>query len=112
MTKIFNVSFGPLCCFSRLVGGTDSSVPVSILCSQKTSKLTKAHGVVGALSDGEDVGRDLIPPLAAVNSHSPVGVDREPLVRVHGNTEEAGVGLKIKSFSQAMNGEALQLPVP
>jgi hypothetical protein len=42
------------------------------------------------------VGWDLIPPLAAVNSNRPVRVDREPLVRVHSDTEEAGVGLKNK----------------
>jgi len=49
--------------------------------------------VVGALSNGEDVRRDLIPPLAAVQLHGPRGVDGEPLVRVHGNTEQTGVGL-------------------
>jgi hypothetical protein len=55
--------------------------------------LTEAHGVVGALSNGEDVWRDLVPPLAAVQLHRPRGVDREPLVRVHGDTEEARVCL-------------------
>ncbi len=49
--------------------------------------------MVGALSNGEDVGRDLVPPLAAVQLHRPRRVDREPLVRVHGDTEEAGVCL-------------------
>jgi hypothetical protein len=49
--------------------------------------------VVGALSNGKDVGRDLIPPLAAVQLHRPRRVDGEPLVRVHGDTEEAGVRL-------------------
>ncbi len=49
--------------------------------------------MVGALSNGEDVGRDLVPSLAAVQLHRPRRVDGEPLVRVHGDTEEAGVRL-------------------
>ncbi len=49
--------------------------------------------MVCALSNGEDVGRDLVPPFAAVQLHRPRRVDGEPLVRVHGDTEEAGVRL-------------------
>ena len=58
-----------------------------------THLLTEAHGVVGALSDGKDVGRHLIPPLGAVDTDSPHGVDGEPLVGVHSDTEETGVGV-------------------
>ena len=32
----------------------------------------KAHGVVRALGDGKDVGRDLIPPLASVHPNCPL----------------------------------------
>ena len=56
-------------------------------------KLTETHGVVGTLGDGEDVRRHLVPPLAAVEADSSHGVDREPLVRVDSDTEEAGVGV-------------------
>ena len=37
--------------------------------------------------------RDLVPPLASVETDSPHGVYGEPLVGVDGNTEEAGVGV-------------------
>ena len=70
----------------------------------------KAHGVVRTLGDGKDVGRDLIPPLPSVHANRSLqnvdnwsimpteftahhGVDGEPLVRVDGDTEEAGVGV-------------------
>ena len=56
--------------------------------------LTEAHGVVGSLCDGKDVGWDLVPPLEPVDAHRPRRVDGEPLVRVHRDTEEAGVGLQ------------------
>ena len=49
--------------------------------------------MVGALSDGEDVGWNLIPPLTTVDADSPHGVDGEPLVGVDGDTEETGVGV-------------------
>ena len=49
--------------------------------------------MVRPLSNGEDVGWNFIPPLATVDTDSPHGVDGEPLVRVHGDTEEAGVGV-------------------
>ena len=50
--------------------------------------------MVGALSDGKDVGGHLIPPLASVQANSTHGVDGEPLVGVHSNTEKARVGLE------------------
>ena len=49
--------------------------------------------LVGALSDGKDVRPALVPPLAHVQLHGAEGVDGEPLVRVDGDTEEAGVGV-------------------
>ena len=49
--------------------------------------------LVGALSDGEDVRPALRPPLANVQLHGAEGVDRVPLVRVDGDTEEARVGV-------------------
>ena len=49
--------------------------------------------LVGALSDGEDVRPALRPPLANVQLHGAEGVDGEPLVRVDGDAEEAGVGV-------------------
>ena len=49
--------------------------------------------LVGALSDGEDVRPALRPPLAHVQLHGAEGVDGEPLVRVDGDAEEAGVGV-------------------
>merc|ERR1719270_1859972 len=51
------------------------------------------HALVGALSDGKDVRPALGPPLALVQLHGAEGVDGEPLVRVDGDTEEAGVGV-------------------
>ena len=51
------------------------------------------HALVGALSDGKDMGPALVPPLAHVQLHGAEGVDGEPLVGVDGDTEEAGVGV-------------------
>ena len=56
--------------------------------------------MVGTLGNGEDVGRDLVPPLAAVQPDRAHRVDGEPLVRVDGDTEEAGVGLNNQSISE------------
>ena len=56
--------------------------------------LTQAHGMIGSLSNGKDMRWHLIPPLASVQSNSSHGVDGEPLVGVHSNTEEPRVGLK------------------
>ena len=39
------------------------------------------HALEGALGDGEDVGRYLVPPLADVDLHGPLGVDGKPLGR-------------------------------
>ena len=49
--------------------------------------------MVGTLSNGKDVGRNFIPPLATVDSDSSHGVDGESLVGVDGDTEETGVGV-------------------
>ena len=57
--------------------------------------LTEAHGVVGALCDGEDVWRDLVPALEAVDADGALRVDGEALVRVDGDTEQARVGLEM-----------------
>merc|ERR1712079_298604 len=51
------------------------------------------HALVGALSNGENVGRALVTPLTGVDLHGAEGVDGEPLVGVDGNTEETGVGV-------------------
>ena len=49
--------------------------------------------MVGSLSDGEDMGRHLVPPLPSVEPDRSHRVDREPFVRVHGDTEQTGVRL-------------------
>merc|ERR1719341_1817037 len=54
---------------------------------------SNVHALVGSLSDGEDMGTALVPPLADVQLHGAEGVDGEPLVGVNGNTEEARVGI-------------------
>ena len=51
------------------------------------------HALVGGLSHTEDVGPALGTPLADVDLHGAEGVDGEPLVRVDGDAEEAGVGV-------------------
>ena len=55
--------------------------------------LTREHALIGPVGDGEDVWRDLVPPLVDVHADGCLGVDGETLVRVHGNAEQAGVGL-------------------
>merc|ERR1719431_877492 len=67
---------------TRLSGDKDGLVAAS-----------NVHALVGSLSDGEDMGRALVPPLANVQLHGAEGVDGEPLVGVNGNTEEARVGV-------------------
>ena len=56
--------------------------------------LTKAHGVIRALSNSKDMWGHLITPLGSVQANSSHGVDRKPLVGVHGDTEKTRVGLK------------------
>ena len=51
------------------------------------------HALVGSLGNTEDVGPALGTPLAHVDLHGAEGVDREPLVGVDGDAEEAGVGV-------------------
>merc|ERR1719450_1972409 len=45
------------------------------------------HALVGSLGDGEEMGRDLIPPLSDVKLDYPVGVDGVALVGVDDNAE-------------------------
>ena len=47
--------------------------------------------MVRTFSNGKNMRRDLIPPLATVDSNSSHGVDRKPLVGVDRDTEEARV---------------------
>merc|ERR1712214_108770 len=49
--------------------------------------------MVGSFSNGKDMRWHLIPPLASVQSNSSHGVDGEPLVGIHSNTEETRVGI-------------------
>ena len=49
--------------------------------------------MIGALSNGKDVRRHLIPPLSAVNSNCSHGVNWEPLVGVDSDTEKARIGV-------------------
>ena len=67
-------------------------------------KLTETHGVVGSLSNGKDMRRNLIPPLGTVHSNRSHGVDRKPLVRVDCNAEKSGVGV-----NQSLNIALLQV---
>lgn len=56
--------------------------------------LTRQHGHVGSVGDGKHVGRHLCAPLAPVHGHGPGSVDREPLVRIDGHAEQAGIRLE------------------
>ena len=51
---------------------------------------------VGNVCDGKDVRRDLVPLLALVDLDNLLGVDGQPLVRIHHHAEQARVGLKHK----------------
>lgn len=53
------------------------------------------HVHVRAVRDGEDMGRHLVTALATVHLSAPVGVHGVALVRVDGNAEKAGVGLRL-----------------
>merc|ERR1719346_395707 len=55
--------------------------------------LVLQHVPVGALSDGPEMGRDLITPLAKIDLAHSVSVKRVTLVRVDHNHEQAGVGV-------------------
>ena len=52
------------------------------------------HVAVGIVSHREDMWWSFIPSLALVRFYNLWGVDREPLVRVDGHTEESRVGLQ------------------
>ena len=62
--------------------------------------------MVGSLGDGEDVGRDLVPPLEPVEADGALRVDGEALVGVHGDAEEAGVGLEREKECRQSNVSA------
>ena len=57
--------------------------------------LTIHHLGVGAVGDGEEMRRHLVPPLADVHLDHRVRVDRVALVRVDHHAEQARVGLQI-----------------
>merc|ERR1719414_1766720 len=51
------------------------------------------HTLVCSLSNGKDMGWNLIPSLANIHLHGTEGVDGESLVGIDGNTEETRVGV-------------------
>ena len=65
--------------------------------------LTLEHVPVGHVGDGEEVRRDLVPPLAQVDLDRRQRVDRVPLVRVHRHAEQAGVGLQHQNAGNAQD---------
>ena len=66
--------------------------------------LTKAHAVVGTLSNSKDMRRDFISPLSSVNTDCSHGVNGKSLVWVDSNTEEPRV-----SVDQPLNIAHLQV---
>lgn len=65
---------------------------------------TSQHVVVGIVRDGVDVRRRLGAAFALVGGHHGGRVDRQPFVRVHRHTEEAGVGLGEGTVSPDRSG--------
>lgn len=59
----------------------------------KDSVLTGQHVDVGTVRNGENVGWNFITALATVHLSTPVGIYREPLVRVDSDAEQARIGL-------------------
>ncbi len=57
--------------------------------------LTLQHVIIRVISDREEMGRHLSPPLATVFGNHIVGVDRQALVGVDHNTEEPRIGLRL-----------------
>ena len=51
------------------------------------TSLTVHHVRVGAVGDGEDMRRHLVPPLCLVDGDGAVGVDREAFVGINGHAE-------------------------
>ena len=51
------------------------------------------HVTIGSFSNSPQVRWNLIPPFAQIHLHHSAGVDWEPLVRVHNNTEQTRVGV-------------------
>ena len=66
--------------------------------------LTKAHAVVGTLSNSKDMRRDFVSPLSSVNTDSSHGVNGKSLVWVDSNTEEPRI-----SVDQPLNIAHLQI---
>merc|ERR1711892_383638 len=75
---------------------------LGVLCLSSTGLSSDQHSVVflilqhvpvGSLSNGPQVRGALVPPLSKVYLADPVGVDGVPLVGVHHNNEETGVGV-------------------
>ena len=91
--------------FLSLSGSEDSKVGddlFGILCLAGPGLPSDQHGLVlglghhtlvSALGDGEQVGRDLVPPLADVQLDHTVGVDGVTLVGVDDNAEQTRVSL-------------------
>lgn len=57
-------------------------------------RLTAQHVIVGIVCDGIDMGWGLATALALVSSDHRGSVDGQPLIRVHGDTEQTRVGLQ------------------
>ena len=60
------------------------------------------HVAISSLSDGPQVGWDLIPPLAQIDLDHTLGVDGEALVGVDNNAEEARVGVDESGFEACL----------
>ena len=61
---------------------------------------TLEHELIGIVRDGKDVGRGLNPLFASVSLYNHWVIHREPLVGVHGDTEQSWVGLwRERSFT-------------
>merc|ERR1719270_3207838 len=79
--------------------GDDLLGVLSLTCTRLTSDqhgvvlLVGQHVPVGSLSNGPEMGWDLITSLAKINLADSVGVQRIPLVRVDNNNEETRVGV-------------------
>ena len=70
-------------------------------CTRSQSDQHK-HGPVGDVSDGEHMGRHLVPLLALVDLDDLLGVDGKPLVGIHHHTEQSRVGLRGYNESEAV----------
>jgi len=66
------------------------------------------EAAVGLVSNGEDVGSELLTTLASVQLDHVVGVDGEEAVGVDGDAEEARVGLEKGTVSNGTKGQGNQ----